>query len=107
MAQPVEVKRDNIFHDILMIYKKRTTVSCKVAITFYQKQAFGDGVSAFFKTWYKEMDGEHEKVPSKTNMDDDDLEISGKIITHAFIQFGIFPVKLCKCSMKSLIGKCE
>ena len=30
----------------------------------------------------KEMDGEHEKVPSNTNMDEDDVETIGKIISH-------------------------
>ena len=49
------------------------------------------------------MDGEHETVLSNTNMDEDDLEIIGKIITHAFIQYGIFPVKLCKSSLKKVL----
>ena len=80
-----EVKRDNIFYDMMQLYRKRRTVTNTIAVTFVGEEAVGEGVSkdaysAFFESWYKTMDGEQEKIPSNTNFDDEDLEIIGKII---------------------------
>ena len=48
------------------------------------------------------MDGCYEKIPS-SNFDEVDLEIIGKVITHAFIQHNLFPVELSKASLKHYI----
>ena len=50
------------------------------------------------------MDGSFERVPS-SNLDEEELEIIGKIINHGFIQYNIFPLELCKSTLKySLFG---
>ena len=83
-------------------------VTNTIAVTFVGEEAVGEGVSkdaysAFFESWYKTMDGEQEKIPSNTNFDDEDLEIIGKIITHAFITHGVFPIQLCKSAIKKVL----
>ena len=49
------------------------------------------------------MEGELEHVPVK-NMDEDELESVGKIITHAYVQYGLFPLGLSKVSMKHAVS---
>ena len=50
------------------------------------------------------MDGSFSKVPS-CNFDEDEVTTIGKIITHAFILYGVFPIQLCKASLlKYLCG---
>ena len=48
------------------------------------------------------MEGHFEKVPSPC-LEEDELNILGKVMTHAFILFDVFPVALCKASMKKVI----
>ena len=103
----VEVSRDSVYKDLLKIYKKRNVTSHKLHITFKGEDAVEDGVardaySAFFSGVYTRMDGCYEKIPSP-NFDEADLEIIGKVITHAFIQHNLFPVELSKASLKHYI----
>ena len=48
------------------------------------------------------FDGANEKVPLP-NIETEELEIIGEIITHAFITHGIFPVQICKSSLLNVL----
>ena len=81
-----------------------------VFTSFKDENAVGDWVSrdaysAFFESVYSKMEGHFEKFPS-TCLEEDELNILGRVMTHAFILFDVFPVALCKVSMKKLyLGK--
>ena len=103
----IEVSRDSVYEDLLKIYKKRNVTSHKLHITFKGEDAKRDGVatdaySAFFSGVYTRMDGCYEKIPSP-NFDEVDLEIIGKVVTHAFIKHNLFPVELSNASLKHYI----
>ena len=99
----VVVSRDNIYDDMKSLYQKRNTILHKISISFKGENATGNGVSrdaysAYFDEVYARMDGFSEKVPSQ-RFDDEDAEIFGKILTHAFVCFDIFPVGLSKSAL--------
>ena len=101
------VSRENIYHDMINLYKKRNTTTHQLQLSFDNEEASGDGVtrdafSAFFASVYSKMDGSNERVP-RTIVDDDDLVAVGKAITHAFILCNIFPFEICKSSIKHCI----
>ena len=56
----------------------------------------------FYSTLYPLFEGANEKVPL-SNFKTEELEIIGKIITHAFIIHGIFPVQICKSSLLNVL----
>ena len=100
----VTVRRDFIYEDLLKLYKKRNAVTSKLILSFENENGVGDGVirdaySGFFEKLYEKMDGAFEKVPSGY-LDEEELEIIGKIITHAFLTHGLFPVQICSCTLK-------
>ena len=102
-----EFSRENVYEDLLKIYKKRNVTSHKRHITFKGEDAVGDGVardaySAFCSGVCTRMDGCYEKIPSP-NFDETDLEIIRKVITRTFIQYNLFPVELSKVSLKHYI----
>lgn len=99
-----KVSRENVFDDMMSLYKKRNIASHKISISFKGEDAEGDGVSrdafsAFFNSAYNKMDGYSEKVPS-TRFSEEDVRTLGKIITHAYICFNVFPTGLCKTAFK-------
>ena len=100
----ITVRRDNIFDELVNAYKKRDVYNRRVKILFHNEDAVGDGVTrdayvSFFHQVYGIMEGENEKLPSiLTN--DEILEIVGKIITHSFVQYKTFPLKLCRAALK-------
>ena len=96
------VNRDTVYTDLLNHYKRRTTLLGKVKIEFENEDAVGDGVSKdgyseFFESFYKKMDGYVEKIP--IHIDEEELELIGKIVTHAFFCYNIFPQQLSKCAL--------
>ena len=62
------VSRDQIFDDMLALFKKRTTTNHLVSIIFKGEDASGDGVTtdaftSFFEKLYELMDGNNQKNP--------------------------------------------
>ena len=83
------VSRENIYYDMINLYKKRNTANHQLQLSFDNEEASGDGVTrdafpAFFASFYSKMDESSERVP-RTIVDDDDLVAVGEAITHAFI----------------------
>ena len=102
-----EVSRPDIYDDMLNIYKKRGTISHVTSFNFKKEDAYGDGVTRdcyaeFFQRFVEKMEGNEEKVPAP-DIDDDELEVIGRIITHAFIQYSIFPLSICKSALKNAL----
>ena len=101
------VSRENIYHDMITLYKKRNTATHQLQLSFDNEEASGEGVtrdafSAFFALVYSKVDGSNERVP-RIIVDDDDLVAVGKVITHASIMCNIFSFELCKSSIKHCI----
>ena len=48
------------------------------------------------------FEGANEKVPLR-NIEAEELEMIGKIISHAFTTHGIFPVQICKSSLQNVL----
>ena len=95
---------------MLESYKKRSTLLGRVKVEFYGEDAVGDGVtrdaySEFFEALYSKMDGYVEKVPS-SQLKEEELELIGKIINHAFVCYNIFPHQLSKCSLSFNLFSC-
>lgn len=83
--------------------KRRTCTSC-VSITFKDENGVGYGVtrdafSAFYDKMYEKMEGSFIKVPT-TLFSSETWETIGKIITHGFLLFNIFPVCVSKVTQK-------
>ena len=94
-------------YDMIDLYKKKKTSTHQLQLSFDNEDAYGDGVtrdafSGFFTSVYMKMDGCTERVP-RSSIDDDELIIIGKVITHAFITCNIFPFEICKSSIKHCI----
>ena len=103
----VEVSREEIFDDMMSLYRKRNTTTHVINIAFKGEDAGGDGVSrdaysAYFESVYRKMEGHTEKVPSPL-FEEEELAILGTIITHAFVSHNIFPISLCKASIKKVL----
>ena len=99
-----EVRRENIYEDMISLYRKRNVAKSLSRLNFKNENAVGDGVSRdafseFYRTAYRKMEGHFFKVPSPY-LDDEELKLIGEIITHGFILFDIFPLALCKLSLK-------
>lgn len=107
------LSRNDIYNEMINLYKKRGTLSQKMQIRFIGEEAEGDGVtrdaySAFYAELYNKFDGEREKIPNVMNFPEEDLETIGKIIHHGFIQFGLFPFTFCKATIKhALFGEVD
>lgn len=100
----VLVRRDMVFDDLLSIYQKRNTVSSVLKIQFVDEDGVGDGVtkdaySAFFEAVYEKFDGFFAKVPLSTSLEEGELVLIGKIINHAFVTYGIFPIQISACGL--------
>ena len=93
------LSRNDIFNEMINIYKKRGTLSQKMQVRFIGKEAEGDRVTrdaylAFYAELYNKFDGEREKIPNVMNFPEEDLETTGKIIHYGFIQFGALSIYL-------------
>ena len=110
--QTFTVNRDNIYESMISLYKKRNVRNTNINLRFEGEDAVGDGVtrdafSEFHQGVYDRFEGEFQKIPSNFN-DIDELKIVGEIITHGFILSGIFPLQICKATLKHyLFGSCK
>ena len=98
-----EITRGNTYSEMIKIYQQRRVLTHRIALRFKGESGVGDGItrdgySAFFEELYTKMDGYDEKV--FLNEDEDESEIIGKIINHAFIQYNIFPPLISKTTLK-------
>ena len=101
------VSRENIFIDMMNLFRKRTTLLKIISISFDGEDAVGDGVTTdafttFFEALYRLMDGNNQKVPS-IRLTDEELLIIGKIINHAFLVSNIFPIEISMVSFFSVM----
>eukprot|EP00111_Clytia_hemisphaerica_P012955 TCONS_00038057-protein len=100
-----EVRRANILDDMFEIYEQNGDLeTTQFILLFKNEDATGEGVTrdaytAFFEQLYSTFDGQAECVP-RHKLSIKHLELFGKIVTHAFINYQIFPIKLCKASLK-------
>ncbi|XP_066933075.1 uncharacterized protein [Clytia hemisphaerica] len=104
----VEVGRDTIFEDMLAVYRKRNILKHKIRFSFKDEDAGGDGVcrdaySGFFEKALSSWQGACFKIPS-SQIEDEDLFLVGKIITHAFITYKVFPLAFSKATLKHFLG---
>ena len=101
------VNRDNIFHFLLEFYSTTDADEYKeICLTFENENAVGDGVakdafSQLFDHIAQTWEGCNALVPSLT-LDQQQLVLLGKIITHAFLLFEMFPVNISKVSLKQI-----
>ncbi|XP_057311866.1 uncharacterized protein LOC130649582 isoform X2 [Hydractinia symbiolongicarpus] len=108
----ITVSFDNVFGDLISHYRKIDILSERINLSFSEDFGVGDGATKdvyakCFDEFYKQCEGERQKVPIAT-MDENDLETFGKLITHAFIQHGLFPLQISKASIEySLYGNVD
>ena len=97
-----EVQRDSVVTDLLRYYRDGIVdVTKKATFRFANEDASGDGVtfdvvSCFWDEFFlKYCDGCGECVPVFTlQLNEQDYEAIGKIITHTFVSCQLFPVRL-------------
>ena len=104
----VEVNREDIYKTMITFYKRRHIATSKIRLSFADEDAGGDGVardaySAFFEEVLGRWEGTCSKVPN-SQTDHEELNLIGKIITHAFISFRVFPLTMCKATLKHFLG---
>ena len=100
----VDVSREDIYQDMIKLYRKWNTNTSVLKIFFKAEDAVGDGVSRdafseFYDRVYQKMEGQFEKIPA-SRYEDTELNILGEIIHHAFVLYEVFPVQLCKSTLK-------
>ena len=102
-----QVDRHNIINDLFIVYAKRVA-SKHISVEFADEDAVGDGVtrdvySCFYKELYRfNCSGINAHVPS-TSLSDSHAEKLGVIISHAFIQYNIFPIRLAKATFQYMV----
>lgn len=83
------VSRNNVFEDMIKLYKKRGITSKDINIIFTDEDAVGDGVTkdvftCFYLELYNLFDGENKKV-APVQMEEETLLVIGQIISHSYI----------------------
>ena len=101
----IEVSSENVFTDLISHYHNiDVLLHDRIHLSFSGEFGVGDGVTKdvyakFFDEFYKLCEGDRQKVPLPT-IDDDDIVVFGKIVTHAFIQHRLLPLQLAKASLE-------
>lgn len=106
----ITIRRDHIVTDLLLTYRDKDIVNKHVLVTIQGEDAHGNGVaremySLFWDTLLsKNAEGDGEfTVPVVLSLTTDDYVSLGKILTHQFVQFGIFPVRINQASIQQAI----
>ena len=99
------VDRENIYDSLLEFYaKEKPHLYQKVTLSYLGEDAVGDGVvkdafSQFFDDLGKRWEGCGEVVPSMNHYSDN-FDLIGKIITHAYLLFEMFPFMISHAALK-------
>jgi hypothetical protein len=96
------VRRDDVVNQLLKLYRDGLVDTSKIAfLRFEGEDGAGDGVtcdvfSSFWDEFYSKFcEGSGQCVPCLTvQFSADDFKAIGKIITHMFVSYQIFPVRL-------------
>ncbi|XP_014674228.1 PREDICTED: uncharacterized protein LOC106814425 [Priapulus caudatus] len=110
----VRVRRDNIVENVLDRYRTNPNlVHHRIKVVFEREEVAEDfsGVtremfSAFFSNLLSDLfDGDLEKIPrmDAAICSNDTMVLVGKIISHAYVLTGIFPIQICKSAIKFLL----
>ena len=101
------VDRLNIVADMFSIYQDAKIAKSLIKINFRGEDATGHGVSRdVYSQFYKEIfrfhsSGIHANVPS--SLSETESELFGKILTHAYIQYNIFPIQIARAFFEQLL----
>ena len=96
------VDRGNILKTLISFYSNTCANQYQtLVLTLQNENAVGDGVakdaiSSFFEQFSQNWEGSREVVP---NIMERNSEIIGKIITHSFILYDMFPTQISRASL--------
>jgi hypothetical protein len=106
----ITIRRDHIVADLLLAYRDRNMINKHVLVTIQGEDAHGNGVARemyalFWDTLLSQnAEGDSEfTIPVVLTLTADDYVNIGKILTHQFIQFGAFPVRINQASIQQAI----
>ncbi len=106
----ITIRRDHIVADLLLAYRDRNMINKHVLVTIQGEDAHGNGVAheinaLFWDTLLSQnAEGDSEfTIPVVLTLTADDYVNIGKILTHQFIQFGPFPVRINQASSQQAI----
>ena len=101
---PFTVDRHNVFNDLMKIYEDERVTSRCISVNFKGEDAYGEGVtrdvfSEFFKFVFRfKSVGISSCVPS--SLSEEESVKFGKILTHYFVQFNMFPTGFSKAVLE-------
>ena len=101
------VDQHNIVHDILEMHQDEAITDRYVTVKFRDENAVRDGVSRdVYTQFYKYLfrlysSGIHQNIPLPFS--ERETAVFGRIITHSFIQYNIFPVEMARAFFEQLI----
>lgn len=106
----ITIRRDHIVTDLLSAYQDQDLTSKRLLVTIENDDAYGSGVARemyalFWDTLlsqYAEGDGEFT-IPILLTLTAEDYTNLGRILTHQFVQFGAFPVRINQASIQQAI----
>ena len=104
---PFTVDRHNVFNDLMKIYEDERVTSRCISVNFKGEDAYGEGVtrdvfSEFFKFVFRfKSAGISSCVPS--SLSEEESVKFGKILTHYFVQFNMFPTCFSKTVLEYII----
>ena len=106
----IAVRRDNIIADLISVYRDQDLTNTRVRVTLVGEDASGNGVGReMYALFWDKLLSEHAEgdseftVPNVITLSADDYITIGRILTHQFIQFGTFPVRLNQASVHQAI----
>ena len=106
----ITIRRDHIVTDLLSAYQDQDIRTKRLLVTIENDDAYGTGVARemyalFWDTFLSQYaEGESEfTIPVLLTLTADDYINLGRILTHQFVQFGAFPVRINQASIQQAI----
>ena len=106
----ITIRRDHIVTDLLSAYQDQDITTKRLLVTIENDDAYGSGVARemyalFWDTFLSQYaEGESEfTIPVLLTLTADDYINLGRILTHQFVQFGAFPVRINQASIQQAI----